>query len=44
MLSAGLGGVNFVGALILGNLLKNGTIATQIGELVAFVQGIYGLL
>jgi hypothetical protein len=44
MLSAGLGGVNFVGALILGNLLKNGTIATQIGGLVAFVQGIYGLL
>lgn len=44
MLSAGLGGVNFVGALILGNLLKNGTIATQIGGLVAFAQGIYGLL
>ncbi|MTJ49809.1 hypothetical protein [Dolichospermum sp. UHCC 0259] len=44
MLSAGLGGVNFVGALILGNLLRNGTIAAQIGGLVAFVQGIYGLL
>jgi hypothetical protein len=44
MLSAGLGGVNFVGALMLGNLLRNGTIAAQIGGLVAFVQGIYGLL
>ena len=44
LLSAGLGGVNFVGALILGNLLRNGTIAAQIGGLVAFVQGIYGLL
>ena len=44
MLSAGLGGVNFVGALILGNLLKNGTVAAQIGGLVGFVQGIYGLL
>jgi hypothetical protein len=44
LLSAGLGGVNFVGALILGNLLKNGTVAAQIGGLVAFVQGIYGVL
>ncbi|MCE2719602.1 MAG: hypothetical protein ACK5RY_13655 [Dolichospermum sp.] len=44
LLSAGLGGVNFVGALILGNLLRDGTIAAQIGGLVAFVQGIYGLL
>jgi hypothetical protein len=44
MLSAGLGGVNFIGALILGNLLRNGIIAAQVGELVVFVQGIYGLL
>ena len=44
LLSACLGGVNFVGALILGNLLKNGTVAAQIGGLVAFVQGIYGVL
>jgi hypothetical protein len=44
MLSAGLGGVNFIGALILGNLLRNGTIAAQVGGLVGFVQGIYGLL
>ncbi|MGB3420140.1 MAG: hypothetical protein WBA52_06845 [Dolichospermum sp.] len=44
LLSAGLGGVNFIGALILGNLLRDGTIAAQIGGLVAFTQGIYGLL
>lgn len=42
--SAGLGVVNFVGALILGNLLQGGTVAAQIGGLVAFVQGIYWLL
>ncbi|QLE58277.1 hypothetical protein [Nostoc sp. TCL26-01] len=44
MLSAGLGAVNLVGALILGSLLRDGTIAAQIGGLVAFVQGIYWLL
>jgi hypothetical protein len=44
MLSAGLGGVNFVGALILGNLLTKNAVAAQIGGLVAFTQGIYGLL
>jgi hypothetical protein len=44
MLSAGLGVVNLVGALILGNLLAGGTVAAQIGGLVAFVQGIYWLL
>jgi len=44
LLSAGLGVVNFVGALMLGNLLRNGTVATQVGGLVAFVQGIYWLL
>lgn len=44
MLSGGLGVVNFVGALVLGNLLKNGVVAAQIGGLVAFVQGIYWLL
>ncbi|AFY57744.1 hypothetical protein Riv7116_5365 [Rivularia sp. PCC 7116] len=41
MLSTGLGVVNFVGALMLGGLLRDGTIA---GGLVGFVQGIYGLL
>ena len=44
LLSAGLGVVNFVGALVLGNLLRNGTVAAQVGGLVAFVQGIYWLL
>lgn len=44
MLSAGLGAVNFIGALMLGGLLRDGTIAREIGGLVFFVQGIYGLL
>jgi hypothetical protein len=44
MLSAGLGVLNFVGALVLGSLLRDGAIAAQLGGLVAFVQGIYGLL
>ncbi len=44
LLSAGLGVLNFVGALVLGSLLKDGTVAAQLGGLVAFVQGIYWLL
>ncbi|WP_017314395.1 hypothetical protein [Mastigocladopsis repens] len=44
MLSAGLGIANFVGALVLLSLLRDGTVAAQIGGLVAFVQGIYWLL
>ncbi|MBD2570929.1 hypothetical protein [Anabaena lutea] len=44
MLSAGLGVLNFVAALILGSLLRDGTAAAQIGGLVGFVQGIYWLL
>ncbi|QSJ14288.1 hypothetical protein JYQ62_20395 [Nostoc sp. UHCC 0702] len=44
MLNAGLGIVNFVGALVLGSLLKDGIVAAQFGGLVAFVQGIYWLL
>ena len=43
LLSAGLGVLNFVGALVLGNLLANG-IAAEVSGLVAFVQGIYWLL
>lgn len=43
-LSAGLGILNFVGALVLGSLLRDGTVAAQLGGLVAFVQGIYWLL
>lgn len=44
MLSAGLGALNFVGILVLGNLLADGTAAASLGGLVAFVQGIYWLL
>lgn len=44
LLAAGLGGVNIVGALILGNLLKDGAIAAQLGGFVAFVGSIYWLL
>ncbi|GAB4233101.1 MAG: hypothetical protein Kow00121_61160 [Elainellaceae cyanobacterium] len=40
----GLGGVNLIGALMLGNLLSNGAIAAELGGLVAFVAGIYWLL
>jgi len=43
LLSAGLGVLNFVGALVLGSLLADG-IAAELGGLVAFVQGIYWLL
>ncbi|MCP6759397.1 MAG: hypothetical protein NHB32_11670 [Fischerella sp. CENA71] len=44
LLSAGLGVVNIVGALILGSLLRDGTAAAVLGGLVAFAQGIYWLL
>ena len=44
MLSVGLGAANFIGALILGSLLGDGTLAQEIGGLVGFVQGIYWLL
>lgn len=44
MLSVGLGALNFVGALVLGNLLADGIVAAQLGGLVAFVQSIYWLL
>ena len=43
MLSAGLGVLNFVGALVLGSLLADG-IAARVGGIVAFVQPIYWLL
>lgn len=44
ILAAGLGSVNLVGALVLGSLLRDGTIAAQLGGLVAFAGGIYGIL
>ncbi|MDB9315203.1 hypothetical protein PN462_18965 [Spirulina sp. CS-785/01] len=40
----GLGAVNITGALILGSLLRDGTIAAQIGGFVAFVASIYWIL
>jgi hypothetical protein len=40
----GLGGVNLVGALVLARLLGDGTIAAELGGLVAFVSGIYWIL
>lgn len=43
-MAAGLGLLNFVGALVLGGLLGDGQIAAQLGGLVAFAQGIYWLL
>jgi len=44
MLSMGLGALNFVGVLVLGNLLSSGEIAAQLGGFVAFVDLIYPLL
>jgi hypothetical protein len=44
LLSAGLGAVNFIGALILGSLLKTATAAATLGGLVGFVQGFYWVL
>jgi hypothetical protein len=41
ILAIGLGGVNLVGALVLGNLLKTAAIA---GGFIGFIQGIYWLL
>lgn len=44
MLAIGLGGLNFILALMLGSLLRGGELAAEIGGLVAFVQSIYWLL
>jgi hypothetical protein len=44
VLAAGLGGLNLVAAAVLGSLLQGGTIAAQIGGLVGFIGGIYGVL
>ncbi len=43
MMSAGLGVLNLVGALVLGNLLTQ-TVGLEAGGLVGFVQSIYWLL
>ncbi|MDX2096331.1 MAG: hypothetical protein SFW36_01025 [Leptolyngbyaceae cyanobacterium bins.59] len=44
ILAASLGAVNLVGALVLGSLLADGTVAAELGGLVAFVQSVYGVL
>jgi hypothetical protein len=44
MLAIGLGGLNLVGALVLGRMLADGVAAASIGGLVAFVQSIYWVL
>ncbi|MBD1862445.1 MULTISPECIES: hypothetical protein [Trichocoleus] len=44
ILAVGLGGLNLIGALVLGSLLADGTAAAELGGLVAFVQSIYWLL
>ncbi|WP_319423119.1 hypothetical protein [Pleurocapsa sp. FMAR1] len=43
-MAAGLGVLNIVLALVLGNLLQDGTIAAELGGIVAFVQSILVLL
>ncbi|PZV16389.1 MAG: hypothetical protein DCF22_05370 [Leptolyngbya sp.] len=43
-LAIGLGSLNLVGALALGNLLAGGVVAAQMGGLVAFVQAIFWVL
>jgi flagellar basal body-associated protein FliL len=44
MVAVGLGSANLILALILGSLLRDGTVAAQIGGLVAFVGSIYWIL
>lgn len=44
MLSTGLGAANLIGALMLGGLLRDGSIAREIGGLVAFAEAIHTLL
>jgi hypothetical protein len=44
VMAAGLGVLNFVGAIVLGAMLGDGAIAAELGGLVAFVNAIYGVL
>lgn len=44
MLAIGLGAINLIGALVLGNLLGDGSIAQDLGGFVEFVAAIYWLL
>lgn len=43
-LAAGLGALNIILALVLGSLLRDGTIAAQLGGVVAFAASIYWVL
>ncbi len=43
-MAAGLGVVNLVGAIVLGVMLGDGTIAVELGGLVGFVNAIYSVL
>lgn len=44
MAAVGLGALNLIGALVLGNLLGDGSLAQELGGIVAFAAGIYWLL
>lgn len=44
LMAVGLGSLNLIGALMLGSLLADGTVAAELGGLVAFVQSIFWLL
>lgn len=44
LLAIGLGAVNFVGALILGNLLGNTAGLANLGSFIVFIQAIYPIL
>lgn len=44
LLAIGLGGINLIGAAVLWSLLRDGTVAVQLGGLVGFVYSIFGIL
>ncbi len=44
LVAIGLGSVNLVGALVLWNLLGDGSVAQELGGIVAFVQSIFWVL
>lgn len=44
MIAIGLGAFNFIGALVLGSLLRDQALVAELGGLVAFVNSIYWLL
>jgi hypothetical protein len=44
LMATGLGGLNLIGAMVLGSLLRGGAIAAQLGGFVGFVYSIFGIL